>query len=318
MTDIEKRKETLPETIDKLQKFILIGKQKLKAQKAKYEAINIINDAKWAKDAALKDTQDLATCLLWAEAKLGKLLDGIDKSKSYTGFQQRNSVLPPGITKKQSHYAQELSKNSEIIDQIIDSAIKHKEIPRRRDVLKAIQDRKRETEKKELLSLPEGKYRIIYADPPWQYSNVGFDESAEQQYPTMPIEDICSLPVENLVTDRAVLFLWVTNAFLREGLEVCDAWGFEYKTNFVWIKNTGPSIGWFSKSRHELLFIATIGEGVHPKEKFISWFEFKSGQHSKKPDEVYGMIEQMYSGPYIELFAREKRNGWESWGNEIL
>jgi len=165
--------------------------------------------------------------------------------------------------------------------------------------------------------LPQGKYFVLYADPPWQYQNVGFDESAEQQYPTMSVEKICELPIPDLVTDKAVLFLWVTNAFINEGLQVCEAWGFKYKTNFAWIKSSGPSIGWFTKSRHELLFIATKGEGVHPEEKFNSWFESKVKTHSKKPELIYGIIEKMYSGPYVELFARNTRKGWDSWGNEI-
>jgi len=165
--------------------------------------------------------------------------------------------------------------------------------------------------------LPEGKYFVFYGDPPWQFDNSGFTESAEQKYPTMPVESICDLPIKDLIDKKAVLFLWVTNAFLREGLQVCEAWGFEYKTNLVWIKNTGPSIGWFSQSRHELLFIATKGDGVHPTEKMISWFEAEVTQHSKKPERVYEMIETMYSGPYIELFARNKRKGWDSWGNEL-
>jgi len=169
----------------------------------------------------------------------------------------------------------------------------------------------------EEIILPEGKYRVIYADPPWQYSNIGFEESAEQKYPTMPVEDICNISVQELITDKAILFLWVTNAFIKEGLQVCSSWGFNYKTNFAWIKNSGPSIGWFTKSRHELLFIATKGEGMHPKEKHISWFEYKTSKHSKKPIQIYEMIESMYSGPYIELFARNKREDWKSWGNEL-
>jgi N6-adenosine-specific RNA methylase IME4 len=165
--------------------------------------------------------------------------------------------------------------------------------------------------------LPEGKYFVLYADPPWQYDNSGFDESAAQQYPTLPIDKICALPIQKLIDEKAVLFLWVTNPFLKDGIAVCDSWGFDYKTNFVWIKNKGPSMGWFNQSRHELLFIATKGEGVHPTEKMISWFEAEVTRHSKKPEKVYEMIEAMYGGPYIELFARNDRTGWERWGNEL-
>lgn len=167
------------------------------------------------------------------------------------------------------------------------------------------------------MELPQGKYFVLYADPPWQYQNIGFDESAEQQYPTMSVEEICALPIKDLIDEKAVLFLWTTNAFVKEAIQVCGAWGFEYKTNFVWIKNKGPSIGWFTKSRHELLFIATRGDGVHPKDKLLSWFEAEATKHSKKPEIVYEMIEKMYSGPYIELFARQPRKDWDGWGNEI-
>lgn len=165
--------------------------------------------------------------------------------------------------------------------------------------------------------LPEGKYFVLYADPPWQYDNTGFDESAQQHYQTMSVTEICELPVMDLVDIKTVLFLWVTNAFLQEGLDVCKAWGFEYKTNFAWIKNAGPSMGWYTKSRHELLFIATRGSGVTPDEKMLSWFEGERSRHSKKPDKVYEMIETMYTGPYIELFARQAQKGWHAWGNEV-
>lgn len=166
--------------------------------------------------------------------------------------------------------------------------------------------------------LPQGKYFVLYADPPWQYQNTGFEESASQKYQTMPTDEICALPVHETVDSRAVLFLWATNPFLKEGIQVCEAWGFKYKTNFVWVKNAGPSIGWFNMSRHELLLIATKGEGVHPQEKHISWFQEDVRRHSQKPDSVYAMIESMYPGPYLELFARQRYSDtWEAWGNEV-
>lgn len=175
-------------------------------------------------------------------------------------------------------------------------------------------------EKKQRLShppLPEGKFRVIYADPPWQYDNSGFEQSAASHYPTMSTADICNLPIRDLAGEDAVLFLWVTNPFLEDGLKVCRAWGFEYKTNMVWVKNRGPGIGWFTQGRHELLFIATKGNGMHPKRKPLSVIESEVLGHSRKPPEVYGLIEEMYDGPCIELFARQSRHGWEAWGNEL-
>ena len=174
---------------------------------------------------------------------------------------------------------------------------------------------KPQLEYKEPSALPSGQFPVIYADPPWQFRNIGFEQSAEQHYPTMSVEEICELKIPS--ADNSVLFLWVVNTHLREGLAVCDAWGFKYQTNLVWIKNKGPSIGWFIIPRHELLFIATKGEGMHPKEKFKSWFEAGVTKHSKKPEIVYEMIEKMYEGPYLELFARQKRFNWTSWGNEL-
>lgn len=183
-----------------------------------------------------------------------------------------------------------------------------------RGVIKQLQEPR---PKPEILPLPEGKFRVILADPPWQFDNQGFEESAQQHYPTMSCEKICKLPIKEKIGEKAVLFLWVVNAFLEEGLRVCEEWGFEYKTNMIWIKEKGPSIGWFTRGRHEMLFIATKGEGMHPKEKFNSWFKAPVIQHSKKPELAYEMIERMYDGPYLELFARDKRENWDSWGDEL-
>jgi len=164
------------------------------------------------------------------------------------------------------------------------------------------------------LSPPAGKYRVIYADPPWQYNNSSFTTSAEGQYPTMSTEEICNLPVKDLADDNAVLFLWVTNPLLEDALKVCKAWGFDYKTNFVWVKNQHTG-GFYCFGQHELLFIATKGSML-PKTGSLhsSVVNASRREHSRKPDEFYGIIEAMYDGPYIELFARNKREGWDGWG----
>ena len=183
---------------------------------------------------------------------------------------------------------------------------------------KQILDKKKQIERINKSAIfPDGKYSIIYADPPWKYDNSGFDESAQSHYDTMTIEQLKALPVQDLKTNDTVLFLWITNPLLSEVFEIINMWEFTYKTNIAWIKNKGPSIGWFVNSRHELLLIATAKGNRHPAEKYNSWFEADVTKHSKKPEVVYNMIEQMYAGPYIELFARTKRPGWDSWGNEL-
>lgn len=166
-------------------------------------------------------------------------------------------------------------------------------------------------------ALPDGKYSVIYADPPWKYENSGFEESAEDQYPTMELQDIADLNVASLCTDETVLFLWATNPLLQEALFVVDSWGFEYKTNMAWVKDLGRGKGWYLKSKHELLIIATKPNTPHPLNRPDSCFEANRGKvHSRKPELVYNIIDSMYPGKKIELFAREIRPGWETWGNQ--
>jgi len=168
-------------------------------------------------------------------------------------------------------------------------------------------------------TLPPGKYQVIYADPPWQYRNSGLGGSAESHYSTMPMDKLENLKadIQSRATDDAVLFLWVTSPFLPKGLELCQAWGFEYKTNFVWIKDksTYGKLGFYSYSQHEFLFVATKGSCLPWSDSLHSSLIIApKGEHSAKPELVYEIIERMYPGPYIELFARKKRPNWESWG----
>jgi N6-adenosine-specific RNA methylase IME4 len=164
-------------------------------------------------------------------------------------------------------------------------------------------------------AIPTGEYRVIYADPPWQFDNSGFDQSAAAHYPTMPTEKIAELKIPR--SSNSVCFMWATNAMLEDALEVMRSWGFDYKTNFVWTKETGPTIGFYTISRHELLLIGTHGQDMLPEVRPISIIRGEVAEHSKKPEGVYSMIESMYDGPYLELFARNKHEKWEVWGNEV-
>lgn len=187
------------------------------------------------------------------------------------------------------------------------------------DAFKNINKQKRERmhEEKRTRELPTGKYAVIYADPPWQYDNSGFNESADNQYPTMPLDEICELPIGDLADETTVLFLWATNPLLPEALKVLESWGFEYKTNMAWIKDAGRGKGWYLKSKHELLLIGVKSETPHPVERPDSCFEADRGNvHSRKPEKAYEIIESMYPGNKVELFSRVAREGWDSWGNE--
>lgn len=173
--------------------------------------------------------------------------------------------------------------------------------------------------------LPAGqtasKYPIIYADPPWEYEKGTTDPTREiaNQYPPMPLADICALKVADLTTPDAVLFMWATNPLLPEAFEVLKAWGFTYKTNIAWDKEYGE-MGYWVRSRHELLLIATRGNPPTPPtaERPVSVQHIrKDSEHSRKPDEFYALIERAYPTlPKIELFAKHPPNGWARWGNQ--
>ena len=166
--------------------------------------------------------------------------------------------------------------------------------------------------------LPPGVYNVIYADPPWQYDNSGFSTSAEQHYPVMPTEDLCDLDIETRAADNAVLFMWATNPLLMDALQVMGAWGFNYKTNLVWVKNKAVA-GFYVRGQHELLLIGIRGSCLPTLEpRPVSVIQANVGEHSAKPHSVYELIETMYPGStYLELFARNTRKGWQSYGNEL-
>ena len=172
------------------------------------------------------------------------------------------------------------------------------------------------------------KYSIIYADPPWRYkvySKKGLGRSAESHYPTMELEDIRALPVGTLAADDSVLFLWTTIPLLHDCFSVMRAWGFSYKTvAFVWIKQNRKSdslfwgMGHWTRANAEFCMLATKG---HPKRKSNRVHQFIISPlrgHSQKPDEARDKIIELVGDlPRVELFAREKADGWDAWGNEV-
>jgi N6-adenosine-specific RNA methylase IME4 len=167
--------------------------------------------------------------------------------------------------------------------------------------------------------LPEGTFSVVYADPPWDFSNEFTSErkgeTADQQYPTVSTTKICELPVAG---KAPVLYLWVPNALMmRDGRMVLEAWGYQYKTCMVWMKPKGPSMGWWLENRHEMLLIGTTADAHPPINRSPSVIEAPVNGHSRKPDEFYNAIEKAFDGPYLELFARRQHNEqWTTWGNE--
>jgi N6-adenosine-specific RNA methylase IME4 len=168
------------------------------------------------------------------------------------------------------------------------------------------------------------KYPVILADPPWKFevydAESGLDSAADAHFPTMELADICALPVADLATPVAVLFMWTTAPHLRESFEVLDSWGFDYVTHLVWVKGGGPpALGYWVRNQHELLIVGRRGDMPTPRpaNRPSSVINAARREHSRKPDEVYALIERMYPElPKIELFARARRPGWDAWGNE--
>ena len=172
------------------------------------------------------------------------------------------------------------------------------------------------------------KYNIIYADPPWQYkvySKKGEGRSAENHYHTMNIEDIKSLPVERIADDDCILFLWITFPCLLEGISVMQNWGFTYKTcGFNWVKRNKKAdtffmgLGFWTRSNSEICILGTKGRPKRVSKAVPQVCDARIMEHSRKPDEIRERIVELCGDlPRIELFARQKHEGWDCLGDEI-
>jgi N6-adenosine-specific RNA methylase IME4 len=180
----------------------------------------------------------------------------------------------------------------------------------------------------DLLAKVTGKYSTILADPPWQFQNRTGKMAPEHRrllrYPTMNLNEIVELPVSKLAAAQSHLYLWVPNALLQEGLRVMEAWGFTYKSNLVWYKvrhDGGPDgrgVGFYFRNVTELVLFGVRGSlrTLPPGRRQVNLLATRKREHSRKPDEIYDIIEACSPGPHLEIFARFCRPGWDQWGNE--
>ncbi|MEZ6098494.1 MAG: MT-A70 family methyltransferase [Pirellulaceae bacterium] len=169
----------------------------------------------------------------------------------------------------------------------------------------------------------------VLADPPWQFANrtgkMAPEHKRLNRYATLTLPEIKQLPVSTACADKCHLYLWVPNALLRDGLDVMDAWGFQYKTNIVWHKirkDGGPDgrgVGFYFRNTTELVLFGTRGKlrTRAAGRRQVNIIKSRKREHSRKPDELYELIEQCSPGPYLELFARGRHNEqWRVWGNQ--
>ncbi len=173
------------------------------------------------------------------------------------------------------------------------------------------------------------RFATILADPPWRFQNktgkVAPEHRRLSRYGTLSLEEICALPVGEIAAPLAHLYLWCPNALLPDGLRVLAEWGFTYKANLVWHKvrkdggSDGRGVGFYFRNVTELVLFGTRGKNARtlaPGRRQVNYLATRKREHSRKPDEQYGIIEACSPGPYLELFGRGVRNGWTTWGLE--
>ena len=263
-----------------------------------------------------------------ALVRLGELLSSFQKAKGAQGapgpgrgkrgIQQAPRFRPPtydelGLTKKTAAAAQQLAA---LPPETLEA------LARRETTLSKVRRAQQVARVRTASELPCAKYRVFYADPPWPYNDKADDPlrggGAGRHYPSMTIAELCAMPIRDRSEDNAVLFCWVTCPLLPDSLSVIAAWGFAYKTNFVWDK-VKHNMGHYSSVRHELLLVCTRGSCTPDIPKlFDSVQSIERTTHSSKPEQFRNIISALYPhGRRIELFARGvSPAGWDSWGNE--
>ncbi len=177
--------------------------------------------------------------------------------------------------------------------------------------------------------LQDNQFGTVLADPPWRFTNRTGKVAPEHRrlcrYETLSVDEIAAMPVADFTTDAAHCYLWVPNALLPWGLRVLEAWGFDYKTNLVWHKvrkdggSDGRGVGFYFRNVTELVLFGIKGKSartLQPGRSQVNLIASRKREHSRKPDELYDVIEACSWGPYLELFSRGQRDGWAVWGDQ--
>ena len=274
--------------------------------------------------------------------KIGKFLIEVDSKKGgwlnenypsnktsnqyLVGTEKEPSKMP--ATKKESAQARTIERTPEIVIQaVIEELESNDQFVLPKTVYKELQKREYKKKNDEIIKnnkdlKTDKKYRIFYADPPWSYGDkqetikLG---GASKHYPTMSIEQLCAMPIKEIKEKNAVLFIWVTSPLLEESFDVINAWGFKYKTSFVWDK-IKHNMGHYNSVRHEFLLICTSGSCTPDHKKLFNSVQSieRSDKHSEKPEQFREIIKTLYThGRSIELFSRVNTAGWDSFGNQL-
>jgi N6-adenosine-specific RNA methylase IME4 len=291
------------------------------AESKRIEEIAVASKA-WAKERGdYESAVEYAMAYLYARRKTTELIVPHIRQGQY-GRESNDDVTfisDYGFTKMQwSRRRQELEIPEEVLEDYRSDCIRKSTIPTVSGLLRIIRELNKENDPP---PLPDGRYRVIYADPPWKYGNTMPDSTGVQDdhYELMTVEEICAMPVRDIAEDNAVLFLWATSPILEEAFDVVRAWGFEYKASFIWDK-VKHVMGHYNSVRHELLLICTRGSCQPDVHKlFDSVVSIERTEHSEKPEYFREMIDTIYPlGKRIEFFARKKAYGWDIYSNEPI
>jgi len=290
----------------------------------------------YAKQAGegLENQNMMAEIKLRAERRCGELLGDMDRAevgRPEKTYHDDTIVSPPtlsdmGITRVQSSRWQAIASVPEpVFEQHLATVKAAAQELTSAGVFRVAKELDRMADyqaKAEAPALPDTKYRIIYCDPPWKYDDTGVTTSpsyggTKWHYPSMTADELCALPVGAMADADSVLFMWATSPKLPDALRIIDAWGFDYKTSFVWDK-VRHNFGYYNSVRHEFLLIAGRGRSTpDTKTLYDSVQTIERTEHSVKPEEFRAIIDDLYPvGRRIELFARREAAGWERWGNE--
>jgi len=281
----------------------------------------------------LKDRNQCAKVVVIAARLVGEMLRETVSQGRPSKTSHNGRFLPPDISYSQSHRFQKIAAVPEekIHDHMAALEAQEGGEITINGVLRLANSLRRDEKAAglETSPLPVGIFRVIYADPPWSYGNsgvIGADSDhygrAKRHYPTMSTKDICEMEVRARAAENSVLFLWTTSPLLEESFGVINAWGFKYKSSFVWHK-LRHNFAHYNSMRHEFLLIATRGSCTpDTKELIPSVVEIDRGEHSGKPDQFREMIDLLYVPPKtgsdrLELFVRgDHPEHWTAWGNE--
>lgn len=339
-------RENLPALVTRAGQRLLDARSSAEVLEAKALAEAALHYAKITK--AANDTH--ADCLRIITRAEMRMADEIDKTPSAQGRNLPNVQTPDerasydemGLDRRRVAEWREVRDAGEgVVESALQNALAEGRAPTKAEILNAAKairaeqqsekaDKRAEREatlanatRRASEAMGLQKYNVILADPPWRFEpysrETGMDRAADNHYPTESVETIAALDVPDAAADDAVLFLWATAPMLPEALDVMSAWGFQYKSHLIWEKDR-LGTGYWARNKHELLLIGTRGNipAPSPGTQPESVVKAPVGRHSEKPAIFYEIIERLFPNvPKLEMFAREHRAGWDSWGNEV-